>query len=384
MTFGRARRAGRASRPAARSFSSATVIPTWMTAAVGEWAQISGTTAPSTLKDYCTVAVRDDGLRVELCSGPAGGHSGNITNNEVQSVRLDVAAPAWVTRLSASDSTGWDSVNGSPAYFADGRPVPRHTYVHGFWHTGLGGYIFGGSFAGSSGSGATPGNDLFVPSGDDAGDWVLSSDPDLLAERPSTHQWIQCLTPGGDGFLHYNGTSYKWDWAADTYTLWSLSGDVVTLNRGGSAFDSLRNCVVQIGGGGWFTQASGTRAVKIDWSTGVRTALSFNASAGLTDFEANAAKFVGTSLVYAADADCYYLYNGDTGSPVLTGQGAKVYKITPNGTATWDMEIVSVTGVTPADEPNNSGSYNKFFYVPRWRCLFLVVSGQSIYYLRVA
>lgn len=366
--------------------------PAWLSAPVGEWAQISGVALNSSTANYGGLALRDDGDRVELCEALAGGHTSGqwLTDNRVRTLRLDVNVPAWVQRRGPSDATGWDTTGITSAYFADGRPVPRHTYVHAHWSPRYAGYLFGGAFSGVNADGATPGHELFVPSGDTGGDWLLQSDPSRLANRPSTHYFMSAVEPTSqDGCLFYSGNAYKWNSAADTYTAWTLTGDAVTLARGGSAIDTRRNAVVQIGGNGWYTQAGagspGIRAVRVDWSTGVKTAITFNASAGKTDFEAVCPYFTGTSLVYDAEADLYYLYNGNTGSPVLTGQGAKVYKITPRDSLAeaWDIEVMAVTGVTPAAEPNNSGSYDKLKWVPRWKTLILGVSSQLPYYLRV-
>lgn len=359
-------------------------LPAWMAAAIGEWAQIPGTATDGSIGNYSGIAIRDDEDRVELCMALGGGHTSGqwLTDNRVQTLRLDVAAPGWLLRRGPSDATGWDSSTLTDAYFpSDGRPVPRHTYVDTHWVAALGAYMFGGTFAGISASLGTPGHEAFVPAGD-GGDWAGEG---AYPDRPTANFFVSAFGPDGVGYSNYNGTHYKWtsQTVPPAWSLFTTSGATSQFQRGGTAYDSARGILVQIGGGGWFVQSAGTRAQKIDWTTGVRTDLSFNASAAWTDFEANAGKFVGTALVYAADDDVYYLYNGNTGSPVLTGQGAKVYKIIPNGTDTWDMEIVPVTGITPADEGGNSGVYSKFRYIPRWKTLILAVANQSVYYLRV-
>lgn len=115
--------------------------------------------------------------------------------------------------------------------------------------------------------------------------------------------------------------------------------------------------------------------------SGARTAITLNSSAGKTDMLVDIDQWVTPSTVYDPQGDCFWVYNGATGS-LSSGAAAKVYKITPNGTTTWDIALLSVTGVTPAAHAN--GVLNRFFYVPRWRTVVLVVPGQNVYVMRVA
>lgn len=402
MTFGRARRAGRASRPAARSFSSSSALPVWMTAAVNEWAQISGTTAPSALKDYAGVAVRDDREGVVLYSAAPGGHSGNYTDNKVQAITLSSSSPAWSTILAASDTTGTNlgtgggGTGGDAVMASDGHPTPRHTYTDINWIPEISRVLIGGEAGGQNSEVSTVDHFGFNP---ETNDWDAQG---TWPDRPSHRAQAYARNPvNGKRYAFYGtGTSarqfYEFNPAAvpPTWTLRTATGGSDYRERGAYAWDQKRARIFHLCGGGWFTQGGASGAVQaqvIDPVALTRTDVSFNASSALTDFSNNCSFFVGSAMAYDEAGDCFYFYNGNTGDTdlvtpgpqVMTGEGAKVYKIVPNGTTTWDMEIVSVTGVTPADESNNSGAYNKFFFVPRWNCLFLVVGGQSIYYLRV-
>jgi hypothetical protein len=366
-------------------------LPEWMTAGVGEWSEITSTTGGAQLGFYGGVGFRDDGNRVEICVAAAGGHNnGGVWDrqNRVQSIRLDVAAPAWVTREADSDATGWDgtAIPGTEYFSSDNAPVPRHLYDSIQWMPQLGCYLIGGTFAGNSAQIGLVEQRGYTPSGDSAGAWeARATYPDL----PGFHHLITAIDPATGncfGRYLYGTTAFKVSGATGAWTSFSLSGDTTTLSPGGMAYDTTRDYVVQIAGGGWFTQGAGTRCVWIDWATGVKTAITFNASSAWTDFQDNAGKFVGSALVYAADQDCFFFFNGNTGSPILSGQNAKVYKITPsaNYTDAWDMSIMSVTGITPPTLGAGSGCYCKFRYVERWKTLVLIPDGDNVHYLRTA
>lgn len=365
--------------------------PSWLDAAVNEWAEISGTTGGAQLGFYSGGAMRDDEDRVEFTVAAAGGHNaGGVWDrqNRVQSIRLDVNAPAWVTREADSDPTGWDgtAIPGTEYFPGDSAPVPRHLYDSIQWMPQLGCYLIGGTFAGNNAQIGVDEQRGYVPSGDSAGAWAARATyPDL----PGFHHLVTCIDPAtGNGFGRYiyGTTAFKINGATGAWTTFSLSGDTTTLAEGGMAYDTTRDRVVQIAGGGWFTQSSGTRCVWIDYSTGVKSAITFNSSSAWTDFQANAGKFVGSALVFAADLDCFFFYNGNTGSPILSGQGAKVYKITPpaDWADPWDMEILSVTGITPPTLGGGSGCYCKFRYIERWQVLLLFPESDNVHYLRVA
>jgi hypothetical protein len=368
-------------------------LPSWMTAAVGEWSQISGTTAPSALKDYSGVALRDDGTGVTLYSAAPGGHSGNYTDNKVQAIVLSTSSPAWSTILAASDTTGTNlgtgggGSGGDEVMASDGHPTPRHTYTDINWIPEIERVLIGGEAGGQNSEVSTVDHFGFNPA---TNDWDAQG---TWPDRPNYRAQAYVRDPStGKRWAFYNTGSpnqgYEFNPGATPNPTWTLrtwtGGTSYTGTRGAYAWDSARSQIFHLSGGGWFTQGAGYQAQVLNPATLARTDIAFNSSAAWTDFQANSGKFVGSALAYDADADAFYFYNGNTGTPALTGQGAKVYKITPNETATWDMDILFVSGVTPADESNNSGAYNKFRYIPRWRCLILVVGNQSVYYMRVA
>lgn len=357
--------------PSGRLRWPTSLFPTWMAgAAVNEWIQISGTTAPSSLHDFCGVAWRDDS-QVWAYSAAAGGHAGNTTDNSVYGIRLDVDAPSWSTLRSADSSSGWDTTGATSAHFPNGKPAPRHHYADVFYVPEIGRVMVGGRFWGSGG------NDFAVRDGFNVGggDWDAAA---TWEDRPSASVGLACRDPA-TGTL-YSTQGYKVSTpATQAFSAFTLSG--ATVNRGGCAWDSTRGQIYHLSTGDWFSSGSSTvRSAVINVSTGVATAIGFNSSAAWTSFQADAADFLLNALTYDSVGDCFYFYNGNT--LTLSGQGARVYKIVPNGTTTWDMSIVSVTGVTPASDAN--GAQNKLAYIPRWKTLILVVAGASVYAMRVA
>jgi hypothetical protein len=59
----------------------------------------------------------------------------------------------------------------------------------------------------------------------------------------------------------------------------------------------------------------------------------------------------------------------------------KVFRITPNATTTWDMDVLPVTGRTP--ESSGAGVHTKLYYASQFRVLLLVVADQDMYFLRL-
>ncbi len=320
---------------------------------------------------------------VEVLSGPSGGHGGNLLNNRMMSLRLDRDEPAWVQRRGPSDATGWDTTGVTSPYFSDGRPAPRHLYTHAWWLPDQAQYLIGGTFWGT-GYSAPRVQDAFTPSGDAAGDWEPRG---TYPDRPAQGAHLSVRNPA-TGVLYavggYGSGGYAFDPATKTWTPWDLTGTATT-SYGACAWDTKRSRIFNLAGGFWYTNANDGTYVStlIDPVAKTKTAIGFKPSAAWSDFQANLGKMLGSGLVHDAAADCYYFYNGNTGSPAMTGQAAKVYRIKPNDSSSWDMEILAVDGLTPANG-NVGGCMTKFFYIARWKTLFLIVANQSVYYLRLA
>lgn len=376
----RRRGIGRAPAPAAAS------LPTWLQgAAVNEWVTISGTTAPSNLGDFSGIAVRDDGSGVQVYAALGGGHSGNNTDNSVKVLQLNTASPAWSTLRSASSTAGSDLTGTQAYYTSDGRPMPRHLYQSAWWIPERTQAAFGGIYWGSGGGGDFAYIDLFNPDG--SNDWTLAtpfaSTPvvaggirALLSTRNPATGYIYATQRSDAAVMKQFDPSGSGTWSDVTLTGATLCGS------GGNAYDTSRGNIFQFSCDDWFfNYASGSPFCVQIALGGARTAITLNSSAGKTDMLADIDQWVTPSTVYDPQGDCFWVYNGATGS-LSSSAATKVYKITPNGTSTWDIALLSVTGVTPAAHAN--GVMNRFFYVPRWRCVVLIVPSSNVYAMRVA
>lgn len=379
---------GRAMHPSirGRSFSrgGAIALPPWLASAgVNEWIAVSGTTAPSNLGDFSGIAVRDDSAGVQIYSALGGGHSGNNTDNSVKVLQLNTAAPAWSTLRSASSTAGSDLTGAQAYYTSDGRPMPRHLYSSAWWIPERSEAGFGGIFWGSAGSGNFPYFDLFSPG---SNDWEL---PTPIDDTPTGAGGNRVLLSARDPSTGYLYATQRSDAAvmkqldpsgSGTWSDITLSG--ASCGSGGNAFDTARGKIFQFSCDDWFfNNTTGTPFCVQIALGGARTAIALNSSAGKSDMLADINQWTTPSTIYDPQGDCFYVYNGATGS-LSSSAATKVYKITPNGTSTWDIALLSVTGVTPDAHAN--GVMNRFFYVPRWRCVVLVVPGANVYAMRVA
>lgn len=371
--------------PTAVRRESISPFPAWLrSAAVNEWVQISGTSAPSFLSDFAGIAVRDDEAGVQVYAALGGGHAGNNTDNSVRVLQLAADSPVWSTLRSASSTSGSDLTGTQAYYTSDGRPMPRHVYQSAWWDPGLGKACFGGIFWGSAGTGNFALVDQYDPS---SGDWVLPTTIDSVPNVAGGNRALLSVRDPATGHVYATQRSdvaamQRLTPSTDTWTEITLTG-ATPCGSGGNAWDSARGNIYQFSCDNWFYNNStgAPFSVQIDPSTGARTAIALASSAGKTDMLADINQWLSPSTVYDPQGDCFYVYNGATGS-LGSSATTKVYKITPNGTSTWDIALLSVTGVTPAAHAN--GVINRFFYAARWRAVVLVVPSQSVYAMRVA
>ena len=343
--------------------------PAWLTGSVGEWRQISGTSAPSELRDYCGLAWREEAGSVEAASLASGGHGGNYYDNSVKTLQLNVDAPAWVNRTSASDPTGMSIPAPVSAYFpSDGKPYPRHTYWYNHWVPEINRYMMMTCrFVGSNAYDFNTIRDGFNP---DSNTW----------DAAGTYSGALTATvrdPATGVFYSTSGAMYTP--STGVIAGWSLTGAAAgSVARGGHAFDTLRGKIYHLSTGDNFSAGSSTvNSVQIT-TGGVCTAITFNSSAALTDFIANGPGFLTSQIEYNPDLDVFYFYNG------AEGQTTKIYRITPNGGTVWDMDLMTVTGVTPSHSlGSGAGGVNtKFKYISRYKALMLVVASNDVYFLR--
>jgi hypothetical protein len=307
-------------------------------------------------------------------SAASGGHGGNLLNNQVTGLRLDVDEPRWQQLRPADDASGWDSTGVTSPYLPNGKPAPRHTYTDINHVPELGRVLVGGRFWGNR-----------------AGDWQVLDGfrladrdwdaPGTFANRPNAGPYLGARDPATGTW--YSLTGYKFvpasTPAACRFMPFPLSGSATTGSMG-LAFDTRRDFIYHLSSGNNFSAGGAINSCRIDKSTGQKTAIGFKDSAAYRDFQSRLLDFLGSTLVYDADSDCYYFFNGGA-------EGAhKVYRVLPNTSDQWDMDLLPVTGLPPGLSISLAvgGVNTKFFYVRRWRTCILVVPNREVYFLRVA
>lgn len=365
--------------------------PAWLAGgSVGQWAQISDTAAPANLGAYSSIAVRDDETGVELFAALGGGHQYTIDDNAVRTLQLTDDAPAWVTRLAASDTTGL-ATDGTDAYYpSDGRPVCRHTYQAIHWVPELSAYVVGGCYWGSGGTTDTwPYLDVFVPSGSSGGDW--SPLPTDFVSTPAAPGGLDSQMPSvrdpATGYFYstVNDSSNRvWRWAPTT-DVWShvTQSGAPYLPAGANAWDVARGGIFSMAGGSWVTASGTLTATKYNVATGVKTAITLNSSAALTDLLALLDQTTYPGMDCDAGRDCFYWYAGRQGS-LGSADATKVYRVIPNAGTTWDIELIDGSGGVTPPALGNTGVMTRFRYIPRWDVLILVVPSQDVYFMRLS
>lgn len=365
-------------------------LPTWMTAAVGEWAQISGLTVPAQVSAFSSPALRDDGTAVELFFALGGGHSSGYDDNSVKTIDLTASAPSITVRRAASSTAGL-ATDGSDAYMpSDGRPVTRHTYNACHWVPEISGYMVGGLFWGSGGTtDSYPYIDAFIPSGS-AGDWRDVPGPTAWSSVPATAGGYYALPATRDpatGYWYATARDDSWDfykmhpttgaWTAITRT--GLTPGTGSMTHGPLAWDSTRSKIFIMGPMSYLGGGSAI-ATRITPSSGLVEAITFNSSSAWTAFQSNVGQMVSPALAYDNVADKFYFYNGRTGT-LGTGDAGTVYVITPNSGTTWDMEILPTSGTPPG--VFTDGVIDKFRFIPRWGVAVVARGGSDLYYCRM-
>jgi hypothetical protein len=288
-------------------------------------------------------------------------------------LRLDVATPAWEQLRAADSSSGWDTTGAGGSYFPNGKPAPRHTYPDIWYVPELNRVMVGGTFWGSSAYNTPPMHDGFNLT-------TLDWDAQGANQSKATSTFASVRDPVSGVLYTTQGSKFVPTASAGSrWQSFTLSGSP-NVNRMGTAFDTLRQRLYHLSAGdNYGSQSSTISSATISIATGVKTAISLTGS-GLSDFQSNASGFLTSTLVYDDYLDCFYFYNGGT------GQTAKIYRITPNATTTWDVSVVSVTGLTPPVSFSASvgGVLTKFWYVSRWRACVLVCGGYNVNYIRMS
>lgn len=297
------------------------VEPAWLTGQpLGTWLEIpgsSGVPGGLNMNAYSDMTIRQRDCRLLVAA--AGGHSDGASN-AAASLDLLNAAPTW-TLLRPST---WNGVEVNVNYYADGSPCSRHTYHHTHYIERLDAILLAGCRYGWGGGTPTHGGmDLFA----------LASNAYLPRNTwPDSPSAYGVVLDGGGNL--WTQTGHKLDVAT---AQWSKPG-TGSLLRYPAAYDSVRNRLfaLQFADGEGYGDAA-LNARELDPTTGNDRAITFNASAALT-------QFTGDAPAYAAMAFCpedgrfYFMHPGRMGT---------FYIVTPNASTAWDMAVWTPAGTSP-------------------------------------
>ena len=340
---------------------TASTVPAWVSGkSVHEWFEISGTTHagspadPTDVPDafcrstkrlsYSNICIAD----TELVLAASGGH-GDYSGNEVTGMQLSVDAPAWALRKARTASVTADA-----AYNADGTPTSRHLYHSAIYSTTRSRLMLHRTrfvYSSAASFNASNGFNLATNAWDAEATWADGYTPGC--KDASDNVWALTNSSGQQ--------LYKWTAATDTWAQTFTSG--VAGPSYPMAHDSARSQLFALSWGNGEGGGSGVSAAIYTSGGTARSTISFNASAALTQFEADTPS--NASMVYDQDGDRFLFWDGVTG---------RLFQITPNGTTTWDVSIVTTTGTTP---PATEYSFGRLGYIPSLKTIVTMPSGAT-------
>lgn len=339
--------------------------PAWSSGqSVGAWRAISGTAFP-----YGNSIINAWGILVQrgtqLISPANGGHE-DSSDNGVYDIDVADDAPTWGT-LAAPSASGdrLSSVN----YYADGKPTSRHGYHHAFWVPQRGRVILAAGYGNYS---VTSTSDIDVVDGfnPDTGLWDAAGTWATLGFSRGQGQALDPAT----GDIWTNG-GWRWTQATNTWAL--VSGQ--TVSGGGLrqpvVFDTQRGQFFNLQIGDNWGSGTTVYASTINTTTLVRTSITLTGT-GASQFATDQGPYAG--MCYDEANDRFLWYAGNV--------AGRVYVITPNGTTTWDISILSATGdslpAAPGAGINGRLRYMEIAGMPYVVCMPSATSG--LYALKVA
>ena len=361
-------------------------LPSWLVSkAVNEWAAVPNSTlqgspawTPMPSPGYFGIQTSwvnaENGLGLDETDSTiwlfGGGHH-DYAGNELASFKLDAETPVWALRAArsaAADITPYGT--GGPPFYLDGRPASRHTYQGTHFERKRNSYLAIGGFTWSNpqAAGEPVTFDLDANAWEPQGTWSAGPSVNGAYPKHPLTEDIYYAHGGGTAVYRLNTTTKAWT------TVRATGGANYFPGYECAAIDTARNALVILStraGPGLAT----FRCYSIDLATGALTLISFNPSAALTAFQALDTNHGG--LTYNADDDCYYYVFGGT------GQGGVIWKVTPNATATWDMEQLTMTGVSvPAGIGVANGNIlSRFRYIPALRAVIALPSASAPMYI---
>jgi hypothetical protein len=347
--------------------TGAPAAPAWLAGcALNAWCEIAGTSGAggAAINAWGTLVLVDG--TGELVSPANGGHT-DSADNRVSSIDLLADAPTWVVR---KDPTPLADVVADAEYNLDMTPNSRHGYSHAHYIAhgvdrvmlfgGRGMYIMGGDGHAVDGFDLT--SNTWDPPGTHAS--LLPGQGYGTVENPETGEvW----TPTGLRWSPVDGT-------------WTQVGNFTLGWRFPAAYDADRKqfFTLQFADGQGYDEPL-VRASVFDAATGAQTIISFAPSEALTQFEAEQPPYAGMDH---DPVNGRFLF--------LSGLGAaagRVYVITPNDGAVWDMSLFSpAAGSVALISADNTGGINgKLKYVPALGGFVVLVNrDHDLYFLRTS
>lgn len=287
----------------------------------------------------------------------SGGH-GDSFDNRVTSFDLHADSPSgWTPRIASYGSTPPINVT----HYPDGSPCSRHSYHYVHYIRQIGKVVLPGA-RGMWGSG----NDSQkFDAHSTSGTWAWDA-ANTYADVPLGHGAV--VDPLTGNILTNAGR--LWNRAANTWsTLNSFTGGW----RYPLCYDFLRDryFALQWGDGGPDSGSTGMVAAVVNKTTGVGTAITFNASAAYTQWLADDNEYSG--LVHDWINDRFLFYDG------RAGRAGRLYVITPNAGTVWDMSLLSLTGVSIPASPG-AGINRRLVFIPTLRMVLIAPTGAGSLY----
>ena len=337
-------------------------VPAYMTGkAVHEWFSISSTSHAGSAADptddvldpFCRSTKRLSYSNIciagtELVLAATGGHN-DYSGNEVTGIELNVDAPAWALRKSRTASVTADAAYNT----SDGTPTSRHAYhSHIYSSTQSRVMLHRTRFVSTDASSYNDSNGFNLSNNTWDADGTWADGHTAGCKDSSDNVWA----------LEASGGQQLWKWTAATDS-WAQTFTSGSAGPGyPMAHDSSRSQLFALS---WGNGEGGSGVAAAIFTSGgtARTTISFNASSAYTQWQADAPAYA--SMIYDPDGDRFLFWDGVTG---------RLYQITPNGTSTWDMSIVTTTGTTP---PATEYAFGRLGYVPALKMIVTMPSGRT-------
>lgn len=307
-----------------------------------------------------------------------GGGHGDYSGNEVDTIDLMDASPAWVQRCPPTYGSA-NIYNDPAAFYADYRPAPTHTY-YSFVHSHKVGFAFVMTTRGMNAGG--------LPS--PPGDWPYNNSGEWNpAFSDATGDWERINVHAFDQYPFQAGG----DWTAQTVMVHQITGDIY-FNRPGH-FTHWKFDPSKAAGSQWTQLSSGQgnsqgyAGAAIDPTRG-RLFLAGNFGSDrdpqvrtLSTYETQSVTFTGLGasplrcnqpcVVFDEYNDCFWTLRID-------GFAIRLLKVDAE---TWDVTEPSTTGTTPIIPDN--GILSKAVYVPALKGIaFVNRYDEGVKFIRTA